>query len=781
MHYKRLLILNSFLLFATLGHAQLYKINIDEKYLNASIITEATVVDQYSFWNSAHTMIYTSNTLQVHKLFKGSMKENTFQIITQGGSVENNSVEVSELLQLRKGDIGLFFCMPNELGIKDPRNRNILLDVYSSVQGFLKYDETLKNASAPFARYSIQNLYKYLEVKTGKTASAYTPLPTVAPEINTGTAAASISSFAPGTVYGGALNDPTNNVLTINGNGFGTSPSNKAAVKFKNADNDDTNPTYIVKYDDPEIISWSDNQIKVSVPSKAATGVFAVTISDGSSIKSNVPLNIYYSVLSTNFSGSLFEPRMMDTDGNGGYTLQYSNSLAGIGVDITTSPIRATFERAVKTWQEIVGLKYSYGASVSTQAVEASDDINLVVIDNENTTVPKLSQGVLAITYSYFAKCTGPNFDAQKTGFDILIRNENYSTGNVIFTDDPCFPARGEYDLETVILHELGHSLNLAHVYDDADFSSGNDYNTLNPSTLMHYSIIDFSNRRTPDGSAVLAAQYTIAPQRNQYGNCGLTNREMQPASTLVSQYDVCPGTFPTTATPKQTTVFIDLAHSTSDILEDPGYKQINCNNSGVYVTNNAYYAIKTEPTPSQSLKICISGYSTDPKGQIDCSQQGVRLSLFDASQCPGGGLFSQSVYCTTFNGDGSLNSIPNLIANHNYLLYFDGIRNTKALFNLTINDTSGCAGRIEKEIRIAPNPIENNLYIRFENAANSKYEYTIYNTVGQLAIRGSMNITLATQTFSIQTGNLASGVYYIRLTDQFGNITTNKLLKLTR
>ncbi len=754
---------------------------MDEKYNNATIIAEGTIIEKHSFWNSAHTMIYTSNTVELHKIFKGRIEENKIQIITQGGTVENNSVVVSELLQLQKGDKGLFFCMPNELGITDPINKAILFDVYSSVQGFLQYDENLEKAIAPFAKYTIQNLYKYLQHKGGKSATIYSILPAPAPDVVTGTAAASISSFAPGTVYGGALNDPANNLLTINGNGFGSSPSNKAAVKFKNADNDDTNPTYVVKFDDPEIVSWSDNQIKVTVPSSAATGVFAVTLNDGSSVKSNVALNVYYSVLSTNFSGSLFEPRMMDTDGKGGYTMQYSNNNAGTGVDFTTSSLRATFERAVKTWQEIIGVKFSYGSSVSTQVIEASDDINLVVIDNQNTTVPKLSQGVLAVTYSYFAKCTGANFGAQKTGFDILIRNENFSNGNIIFTDDACFPARGEYDLETVILHELGHSLNLAHVYDDADFSSGSDYNTLNPSTLMHYSITDFSNRRTPDGSAVLAALYAISPQKKIYGNCGLTNKEMQPSGRLLSQTDGCPSTFPTTATPKQTTVFIDLEHSTSNILEDPGFKQINCNNSGVYVSNNAYYAIKTDPTPSQSLKLCIDGYTTDPTEQAACSQQGVRLSLFDANKCPGGGLFSQPIYCTTFSGDGSLSSIPNLMANHNYLLYFDGIRNTKAFFSLTINDTSGCAGTTVKEINIGPNPMDDELFIRFENAEGTKYEYAIYNTLGQLAIRSSINVSLPTQTISIQTSYLASGVYYLRLMDQSGNITTKKLLKVSK
>ena len=53
--------------------AQLYKIAIEKKIDKASLIVEGRVIDQHAFWNSTHTIIYTANTVQVYKLFKGKI------------------------------------------------------------------------------------------------------------------------------------------------------------------------------------------------------------------------------------------------------------------------------------------------------------------------------------------------------------------------------------------------------------------------------------------------------------------------------------------------------------------------------------------------------------------------------------------------------------------------------------------------------------------------------------------------------------------------------------
>ena len=58
-------------------------------------------------------------------------------------------------------------------------------------------------------------------------------------------------------------------------------------------------------------------------------------------------------------------------------------------------------------------------------------------------------------------------------------------------------------------------------------------------------------------------------------------------------------------------------------------------------------------------------------------------------SACPSGQAFPAPVKCATFAADGPLADITGLKANTTYLLYFDGVRNTKASFKATFNGTA--------------------------------------------------------------------------------------------
>jgi len=131
-----------------------YPVPIEEKVLHSPLIAEGRVIVQESFWTPQHTMIFTSNKVEVYKLFKGTTLKDTIEVMTQGGSVGNQSISVSELLTLRRDDIGVFFCFPNELRLTNPRSGNLLYDVYGSAQGMLKYDLKTQTANAPFARFN---------------------------------------------------------------------------------------------------------------------------------------------------------------------------------------------------------------------------------------------------------------------------------------------------------------------------------------------------------------------------------------------------------------------------------------------------------------------------------------------------------------------------------------------------------------------------------------------------------------------------------------------------
>ena len=769
--------------------AQLFKVDIDKKIGKASIIVEGKIISQKAFWNPEHTVIYTANTLHIYKVFKGNITSTQIEILTQGGSIGNRCLVVSEVLQLRKGETGMFFCNESSLHLHSPSTNNILFDVYSAQQGFFKYNLQSKEAYTPFADYKniSKNLYTIITAKTGFAEKIIDPLFDIDDNISLSgvTGTATITSFSPDTVHAGAITDVANNLLTINGSGFGDNPSGSAGVNFKDGNNDHTDPDYTIAYNSPYIISWSDSKITIDVPDRAATGNIGVVLSDGTSVTSTTNLQVFYSVLNAEFDLSngdtvVREPRLMDANGSGGYSFSYSNSTAGNGVDFSASPAKATFLRAVQTWKDIEGANFTEGSVTSLQAVK-DDRINLIVFDNDNTGVPKMADGVLEATYSWFSACSSTDdlLPAQKTGFDILVRNDKVSEGSEItLNDGPCFPERSNYDLEMIILHELGHALNLAHINDDYEAST-NNYTDINPSKVMHYAILDYVDRRSPDAAAYQGVAYTIKPQGNTYGNCNLFTEEMKPLTTIQVSTDDCPSTFSSTPIADNTKVFFDLVHATSNKFEDPSFTQVNCNNSGTFVTNNAYYAFTSSSKTSLSLN--ISGYTTIPADLAACDGSGIRMALYDVASCPAGQNFPQPLNCATFNANGTL-SVSNIQASHKYLLYFDGLRNTKASFSVTFNGNGNTTPSNNTSVKVFSNPVANGqtTTIEIDDASGSFYEYALFDIVGRLLIHDKVSVAQTTQTFNLNLNNFPAGVYVLKLADSNGKKVSNtKILKL--
>lgn len=768
--------------------SQLYPIPFAEKINSSSLVVEGEVIKQHCFWNESHSNIFTSNTLKVYKLFKGKIVTKEIEIITQGGTIGNYCVVVTELLQLHLGEKGIFTLEVNRANIKSPFTKTILLNAYSSSQGFFKYDLETKEAWCPFVHYNIFKLYELIETETHQNFQVVDPSFSIENFLHHSQSAlrtlAVINSFSPNTLNGGTLNDPANNTLTINGSGFGSTPSGKCGVEFKSGNNDNPNPDggSKVKYNSTYIKNWSDNQIVVSVPDFAATGLIAVVLADGTEIKSSAKLTVFYSVLNAGFfiqgDDIRKEPRLMNTNNSGGYTFLYSTNTAGSGIDLSTDPAKETIRRAVATWKEIAGANLKEGGNTSVQKIDPFDVDNILVYDNQNTGNPPLDAGVLESTSSGFSMCTNKTFEAQKTGFDILIRNPGFSVGNILVNDGPCFPTVGEYDLELILLHEFGHALNLAHINDDYEISNSNS-GTINPAKVMHYSVLDFTNRRSPDASALQGVLYTINPQNKVYGSCGLYSAEMLPLSIIPFEYDNCPGSFPSTALEDGTQLIIDLVHSSSNKFIDPSFEQVNCQDLGTFVTNNAFYAFKTNDSATQSLQISISGYNTVPADLNTCSGQGVRLALYDVTSCPQGQNFPMPIVCKTFSGDGNITPITGLQSNHNYLLYFDGLRNTKAIFNASLNRTDVTVPN--NSISVFPNPVQGDVNIKFFNTVNSKYQYVIYDITGKLIVTETLGVSPTSFLFKINMMSLASGTYYLRIIDAKGEVALKqKILKIS-
>ena len=154
--------------------AQISFIDYATRVAHCNYIFEGKVVQSTPYYKNDITYIYTSNTVQISKIFKGNISCGTVEIITDGGEVSGNIQFSAHRLRLAQGVIGVFACniTGKELSSIDyylesnPQKLEPTFEEQSFIQ-YVDYNGVIK-AYDMFAVYdSLNQLYNLTELITG--------------------------------------------------------------------------------------------------------------------------------------------------------------------------------------------------------------------------------------------------------------------------------------------------------------------------------------------------------------------------------------------------------------------------------------------------------------------------------------------------------------------------------------------------------------------------------------------------------------------------------------
>lgn len=432
----------------------LRKVSLEKQIENSSLVVEGKVISKKSFWDAENKHIYTANTIEVYKVFKGEPVA-TIEVITPGGTVGLFAERVTPSLNLYTDAVGVFTLYPSNVQMKASDKSGVKqFKPYGSSQGFYKYSLHENVAANVFNKKQGISASFYDEIRS-YTKSKYIELSNFDAQATYSKASQSKATLAPSgiTFSPTTITAGTKSILTINGTGFGTT---KGKVSFRNAD--DGGATFIDALS-TQILTWNNTQITVEVPSEAGTGPVMVTDAAPSpaSDVSASNLTISYSEINVVQNGGNLAYRVqhVNDNGSGGYTFQlftdFNNNTAA----------KAAFTRAHDSWRCQTGINWTIGDTTSID-VAASDETNVIRFDNG----AELDPTELGRTSYYYSGCgTAPNINWYVTEMDFVFDD----TTDWNFGPAPTPAVIGKYDFESVALHELGHGHQLGHVIDGDD------------------------------------------------------------------------------------------------------------------------------------------------------------------------------------------------------------------------------------------------------------------------------------------------------------------------
>jgi hypothetical protein len=408
--------------------------DIQDQIVAAERIVEGKVVDQRS-WIGSDGNIYTSNTIGVHRVFKGQI-EAEIEVITEGGMVGDLMQTVTPSAKLGLGDHGL-------IEIAGDAFRGMR----SMALGFYPIDE--KNGTV----YGMKNilhrdeLYELVHRTVGQSSIQLIETNSIEGQSEFQRSPPQIASIHPLSITAG-----TRSLLTISGQGFGAEQGS-GSVAFRNAD--DGGQSFVSVPSGPHYLSWSDTEVIMYVPSTslysstvAGTGEIRVINDAGNIGQSTQQLSVTFAQSEVVYSEVLNETQLVGMN-EGGYLFHENPALLSL---LEGQPL---VDEALRNWSCNTRVNFRLSEEPSEQASFANDGINLLGLSAPG----QLPSNVLGRTVTTFSGCGTGSGGIQWN----LIEVDILMNGDINWWTSDLPPMANSFDLTTALLHELGHAHLLQH------------------------------------------------------------------------------------------------------------------------------------------------------------------------------------------------------------------------------------------------------------------------------------------------------------------------------
>ncbi|MBC3758257.1 T9SS type A sorting domain-containing protein [Hyunsoonleella sp. SJ7] len=487
----------------------LREVSLKQQIEKSELVIEGKVVSKRSTWDEGHKMIYTINTVEVYKIFKGN-PATTIEVVTEGGTVGLRALIVHPTLTLYKDDIGVFTLNgSNERISRSGKSSIKRFKPYGLSQGFYRYNLRENLAANSFKRKEgIADAF-YNEIKQ-YTKKEFVALKSYDAKQEMAKSAASKSTMPPGPITLGSstVTAGTKDVLIITGTNFGAT---QGKVWFRNAD--DGGDTYIAALDS-EVDLWQDDRIEVQVPSLAGTGTIYVEDSGGGTSTDSSTLTVSYAEINVPFNPGTgteaYQVRHVDKNGGGGYTWEMQTDFFNEtepdphSAGMMPTGYKDAFMRAFNKWVCETGVNWTVSGTATAVDIAGIDENNgdgnnVIRFDNGD----ELDDSTLGKCFSWYMGCGGSTINWFVDELDIVFNN-SVDDDDTLSTTETWYFGTGtltssQYDFESIALHELGHGHQLAHVIDPV--SNGNDMDD-----VMHWALANGISQKELTADNIMAA-----------------------------------------------------------------------------------------------------------------------------------------------------------------------------------------------------------------------------------------------------------------------------------